>query len=171
MVFLEHRRIVEPEAVIHSPPAAHRIFLQHPQARGGLARIRQRHARALKHLHQGRGGGGDTGETHGQVEGGALRGHQGRRRALELQEPLAHPHGLPIRHQRAHPHGGVEQPEQRLHQHATTEDPVGLGEPVGPARATSQRSRCEVAAAYVFVQPGPQLALKRRRERQVHGDR
>ena len=157
--------------MIHSPPAAHRIFLQHPQARGGLARIGQRHARALKHLHQGRRGGSDTGEAHGQVEGRALPGHHGRGRALELQEPLAHPHGLPIRHQRAHPHGGVEQPEQRLHQHAATEDPVGLGEPVGPARATSQRRSREVTAAQIFRQPGPQLALKRRRERQVHGSR
>ena len=91
--------------------------------------------------------------------------------ADQLQQALACHHRLTISHQQLQPQRRIQQAEQRLHQHPAAKHPWRLGQPVGPARATSQSRSREIAAAYVFVQPGAQLALKRRRERQVHGDR
>ena len=90
--------------MIHAATATHGVLLQQPQAGGGLAGVRQTHAGTGQLRHQRSGGGGDPGEPHRQVEGGALPRHQGGGLALEVEQALAGEHRLPIGHQQAHRH-------------------------------------------------------------------
>ena len=169
MVFLEHGRIIEAEAVVHAAAAANGVLLQQPQAGGGFAGIGQPHAAAGQLGHQRCRGGGDAGEAHGQVEGGAFARHQGGGAALQAEQPLAGPHRFPIGHQQAHFHGRIEQAKQGLHQHPTAEQSLRLGDPGRPGGAAGQGRRAEVAAAQVFGQPGPQQGLQQRSAKREGG--
>ena len=169
MVFLEHGRVIEAEAMVEATAAAHRVFLQQPQPRRGLAGVGQAHARARQLGHEGGGGGGDAGEAHGQVQGGAFARHQGRCRPIELQQALARLHLLALGHQQPHLHLPIEQPEQRLHQHSPTKDTGLLGNPVGAGGLAHQGRGREVTAPQVFSQPGGELGLQLWGDRQQGG--
>ena len=164
MVFLEHGGIVEAEAMVEATPTAHGVLLQNPQARRGLAGVRQADAAARQLLHQRRRGGGDPRQPHRQVQGGALPRHQGRGTARQLQQPLTGVDRLAIGHQQGELQLRIQQTEQGAHHHAPAKHPVLLGHPMGPARAARQGGGAEVTAAQVFCQPIPQLLLQLRRE-------
>jgi len=77
VVVLDQDGVVETEAVIGSAAAAHRVFLQSPQARGGLARIGDDRAGPLDLRHIGRRQGGDAREPAKEVQGHALARQKG----------------------------------------------------------------------------------------------
>ena len=167
MVLLEHGGIIQAEAVIAAATTAHGVLLQQPQAGGGLAGVRKPHTGAGELGHQCGGGGGDATEAHGQVQGRAFSGHQSGGRPLQLQQPLACLHRIPISNQQPHHHGRIQLPKQRLHQHTAAEHTVRLGQPVGTAPAITEGGSTEVATAQVLRQPIGQLLPQGRRDQQA----
>ena len=158
VVFLEHGRVIQPEAVVGAAATAHGVFLQHPQSRGGFPGVHQPHTRASQFGHQGRGGRGHPRQPHGQVEGCALPRHQGRRIPRQGEQALAGPHFRSIRYPSFHARLGIQQAKQRFHQIPPAEHPLLLADPLGPALAMDQGRAGEIPPAQIFSQPGFQLA-------------
>ena len=140
-------------AVVNATTAAHRVFLQHPQPRGGLAGIGQLDAAALQIRHKSRRCGGNARQTHGQVQRCALPGHQSRRRTQQLEKAVPLGDGSTVLDQQPHLHLPIEALKQTPHQRPATEAAGLLGDPMRLPLTPLQGRRTQIAAAEVFIQP------------------
>ncbi len=77
VVVLDQHRVVEAEAVIEAAAAAHRVFLQRPQSRRGLARADDARLGVGDARDELRGGGGDAGKMAEEIERDTLGAENG----------------------------------------------------------------------------------------------
>ena len=90
---------------------------------------------------------------HGEVQGCALAGHQGRRRTSQLQHSITIRYGGTITNQQLNLNIRIKPLEKALHQRSPAETTLLLDDPMGLPLTVLQCRSSQVAAAEVFMKP------------------
>ena len=171
VVFLEHHRVVQAEAVVAAAAGAHRVLLRQAQAGQGLAGIQDHGAGAAHRFDMGGGGGGGARQGLQEVERAALGADQGAAAAFQQGQHGAGGHALAFGHLPVDLHPRIQFTVAGVEPGPAGDHRVLLAQQVGAFGHVRQQGGGDVAAAQVLGQGAPhvgQHGVLRRWHRRGH---